>query len=431
MPVEAHNRLGLKHITLRAQQEVLVRFNHSRLLTPLPSSPLGYQLQLIANEPRHLTPKEQDTAQGKIRNAVDVLQQIGATNNVKVNITRINVVPQKQPDGSTHQVIQYTTAPSTYFEHRVAIDRTTPYETARKLTHSGATMVAITGDGMIALSSRQEQAIFPRTWDTTSQGSWDGTLQENTAQPLLVPPTPEKAKGHILKETEEEVGIPKAVLERPETQLTVLGMTEDAVKKHWDFIWLMRLPRDITAQKMRFFHNEARNGNLDPNDPIAGHITFIQANPSAIEHFLVNMRSPSAPIAREALLLTGYMLRMQEGLAQGQPEKKAMEKARQWMTGVERQVALRQIRIDFNARAYRREKLFDARKAYVTGKVQEVLRRPGAREKVARAKHDIQHYRRLPRGYNPHGVPSSQRLPETKDELIRNGFIPSDAAFFR
>lgn len=410
----------------RAREALLTRFTHSRLLTPLPSSPLGYQLQLIGNSSRYLTSQEESIKQKKIEAAQETLDSLGASNNIKVNITSVGVISSVQPDGSIRDIIQYTTSPSTYFEHRAAIDQTTPYETARKLTHSGATLVAITGDGMIALTSRKEQAIFPRNWDSTAQGSWDGQLQADAK--TLVSPTPEKARAHIVKEAQEEVGLPKDVLESQNTHLAVLGVTEDSLKKHWDIIWLLRLPKEITAEKMRFFHTNVKNGQQDPNDPIAGHLTFIQANPVAIANFLTRMRSPSAPIAREALLLTGYMLRMQELLAQGNSQARADEGARKWMKQTELKTAARQIGVDLRVRRFRRKQLLFAWENYIAGRVQEMLGVEGVKGKAEVSKQNIRRYQSMPKGYNPHATPHDQGLPETKGELIRNGFIPSDVA---
>src|SRR5690348_10489928 len=99
--------------------ELQTRLVHSRLVTPLPHSLKGYSLQLVGNTPTFLTPHEYAESEAKIaREREKLARQESFFNPVKVNITSAHVVAS--PTGE--QVIQYTTAPTTYIQHRAGID---------------------------------------------------------------------------------------------------------------------------------------------------------------------------------------------------------------------------------------------------------------------------------------------------------------------
>src|SRR5579872_4951808 len=112
---------------------------HSRLLTPPPLTPEGFTLHLANNIPSQLTPQEAEEARQKIeRDRVKLTRRHAFYDTLKVNITGLSVTTSTNSQGQIEQVINYTTAPSWYLQHRSGIDNTTPEETARKLSHSGA-----------------------------------------------------------------------------------------------------------------------------------------------------------------------------------------------------------------------------------------------------------------------------------------------------
>lgn len=427
-------RPTLRHLKQLAEskiREAKERVTHSRLITRPPLSPLGYQLHLKDNIPSQLTPEERATAEAKIARDLPKLQREGAFNPPKVNIVGAEVVNQKDRNGQLQQTIEYTTAPSNYFLHRSGIDATTPYETARRLSHSGASIIAITGDNKIVLSSRPDKVqLYPRTFAATASGSWDGVIQQSRpGQPdLLVPPTPENAISHIKKELHEETGLPTNVIDAPESKLTILGIAEDQIKKHRDILYMIELPKNITSAEMRMFHKEEQvngNGHTD-NDPMAAHLMFLPATPNAIADLLTLGHAPWDATARESLLLTGYMLRMRELIAKGYSQEKAVKRANQWRQFIQWQVGLNQtINIDGKARKARRMKIRRAKWRIAKAKLG-ALRGKDTAEEERVARYDLQKYRARPRGYDVHRPPAKQNLPEVKDDARRLGFNGQD-----
>lgn len=440
MPSEEKSRIQQTRLLIEQRvKELPFRPLDTPLITPPPTSLHGYTLSLINNSPTPLTLKEYTTAQEKIQREQAKLSTYESYfEQLKVNITSARVTS----DGNNQEVIEYTTAPSYYSYHRGGIDSSTPYETARKLTHSGASIVVITGDGMIALSSRPDNVqLYPRAVAATASGSWDGEYQKiqvghnsdgtphYKCLPILEPPTPEKATAHIKKELREETGLPNDIINSSSSQLTITGIAEDPRKKHWDILYMMRLPKHVSADDMRIFHGrEKTTGSGHTTDPIPGHLIFVPATPEAVATFLTQVRAPWDAPNRTALLMTGYMLKLEQVLNEGKTQEEAVRMAKGWMKHVELGITRNEYVINKTARSTRRRKLNKAWSNFRKATLGLVLRQEGTVEQIRVAAYDIQKYRRRPKGYDVHRVPRKQGLPEVKDELKRNGFFQEDAS---
>src|SRR5579872_4802308 len=148
---------------------------HSRFFISPPPTTAGYTLSLDNNLPNNLTPRELNASKGKINRFRLTQNEKGAWDNFKVNIVSAYVAKEFDASGQ-HDVIHYSTAPATYFQHRAGIDDTISRETGRKLSHSGVMVIAITGDGnpKIVLSTRPDNVnLYPRTITATASGSWE------------------------------------------------------------------------------------------------------------------------------------------------------------------------------------------------------------------------------------------------------------------
>lgn len=427
MAVES--RIGLNSIERRVTK-AKESITHARLLTPPPLSPLGYRLQLANNIPSQLTPAEDADAKQKIEDLRKKLTRRHAFyDTLKVNITDLSIVNSKDSQGRPDQVIQYTTAPAYYLQHRAGIDRHTPYETARKLSHAGVSIIVITGDNRIVLSSRPENVqLYPRTYASTASGSWDGTMQPSQpGQPnVLVPPTPENALSHVKDELHEELYLPRNVINSPESRFTVLGVAEDEVKKHRDILYMMRLPKEVTAAQLRTYLNEGKqNGYNDhPNDPMAGHLMSIPASSRDVKYVLTHTKAPWDATAKQALILTGYMLKMEEMLAKGNSQEIAVEKAKHWMQNIEWRNGLSQVtHVDRLARRMRRKKIRKAAIQLIKAKIHSPFKMSEAQNV---ALYDLKKYWERPRGYDVHRTPARQGLREVKKDIQKMGFQGDD-----
>lgn len=407
------------------QKETLLPPRSPIIIGP-PSTLAGFTLELVGNTPSPVTPQEKASYLPKALEAHNKLLGIpGYFNPIKVNITSAEVVTKTTPDGEQKECIQYTTAPSEYMFHRTIINKDMPYETARHFTHAGGNIVWQTGDGYLVLASRPDNnQYYPRTLEASASGGWDGQLQKDNPS-LLVPPTPDAALHHIKKETYEELGIPFD----QQTHITILGIHEEPIKKVWDILYYGKLPPSLTKSRLTEMHQEGKKNGLDnPDDPMAGHLTFIPATPRAVRSLLTRLQTPINPIASNALLLTGYMLRLEELQLSGVPQEVAARKATKWMETTRRHMDFDKKRIEMKLNMGRRIHILQREIELLDA----LLNQPSIPEdhvqKIASARRSLQEAQATPKGYNLHRPPAKQTIPvpEVKPELQRIGVLPDN-----
>ncbi len=429
-----------KHLSLERKQPY-----PSRFVIPPPSSLSGYHLQLIGNSPSRLTPQELHASQQKIDTFRETQNGKGAWDALKVNITSADVVTSFTDHGE-QQAIQYTTAPATYFQHRAGIDEHTPYETARKLSHSGVMAIGITGDDKIVLSTRPDNVnLYPRTLTTTASGSWEGQPQTPIKKnangatryeelPQLIPPTPKSALEQMQAEFHEETGIPLSYLTSDATKTTLVGIAEDNQKRHWDLLWMVQLPQEITQTRLKEYLTAEKQNGHNTNDPMAGHLIFLDKTPERVEQFLTQNNAFWDGNADKALLAVGKMLVLERYLNQDFSPQDANRQAEAWMERVDEQLAKRRTERNAGIKEYRRRKIREARQARRKAIGSEFVQTFNVvnREKVREARQTrrqagaiLDEFRGRPKRYSPILTPEEQGGRSVKQALEEIGH-PTD-----
>lgn len=422
-------------------------FPYSRFIIPPSPTLEGYQMQLIQNNPAQVLPKRRF---GKVQERIDRFREEqngkGAWDAYKVNITSAHAAITYDEQGP-QWVIQYTTAPTTYFQHRAGITKNTSYKEARMLSHSGNMPVAITGDQKIVLSTRPDHVNFyPRTITGTASGSWEGEptraipTHANGATkydelPPLTPPTPQNAVMQMLTEFHEETGVPRDLLTHPQTKITITGIAEDSQKRHWDILSMVELPELVTKDALQAFHKVAKKNNHDDTDPMAAHLIFIDATPEGVVKYLTQPNLFWDGTADRALLAVGKLLFMRREVANGTSQQEANQKATAWMDFVNGEVKkCRQYR-DREVRKNRRTSIRQTKKKHRQAIAKEIrywfnpfnrqsFKDAEKQRRETRARLRMLRSRR--KGYDPHLTPEEQMPNSDVKQILQEVGYPVD-----
>lgn len=392
-----------------------------------PSTPNGFQLHLVNNEPRNIKPRHR-RKYGRL--VEQTLRQKEGTPGFH-NPTKMNIHP-RPIDPTNPNIISYDATPTRYVDFYALSDKKhLPRKLQEQIRLSGVQVVWRTteadGSHKIVFEVRSEHSGLYPSFAGTIGGGIDGKLVSSGGlddRAKLQDASPQRIIDQAVTEAEEELGIGKAVGDRlrqsyedGDGNLVVMGIAEDRKRHYFDVLCRGILPFDQTTLQSLYDQHKAA-GNDKVHDPMPKKLIFMDETPDMYQR-LLSFHVALTPMTQAPLLLSGYLNRMELALAT-ENEQTALQKAQAWRDQTARLMGKKDRDMDQIAKA--------ERKRLTREEWRKVWKKLGP---VLIGNHKVNKFyefqeagrnawngaRRRPKGLSTRHTPQAQGLPSTETAL--------------